>query len=185
IGINWASMLEIGFRTLSWTSALHFLLGMNRFWSWELDVGRSSCPWLVDMLVALDRQLTHVEHHLSYYFSPNTHLTGEALALYVVGHAFPELAHSERWISTGRDVLLREIERQILPDGGHAERSTHYQRYTLDFYLLARLTARRAAYVDSGRVFADAATRLAEFTHAMADDDGVLPLIGDDDGGML
>ena len=54
--------------------------------SWQSD------PWLVDMLIALDRQLTHVERHLSYYFSPNTHLTGEALALYVVGTALPELA---------------------------------------------------------------------------------------------
>ena len=26
-GINWASMLEIGFRTISWTMAIHFLAG--------------------------------------------------------------------------------------------------------------------------------------------------------------
>jgi len=171
-GVNWASMLEIGFRTISWTMAAHFLAA-------------TPCALPARFFDAIDRQLTHVERHLSYYFSPNTHLTGEALALYVVGQAFPELPNSHRWVTTGRDVLLREIERQILPDGGHAERSTHYQRYTLDFYLLALLTARRAADVDAGRVFADAATRLAEFTHAMADDDGVLPLIGDDDGGML
>ena len=52
---------------------------------------RSQLPaaCLIDALVAIDRQLTHVEHHLSYYFSPNTHLTGEALALYVVGQALP------------------------------------------------------------------------------------------------
>ena len=171
-GINWASMLEIGLRTISWTLAAHFLAGM----------GRRLPPRFFD---AIDRQLTHIEQHLSYYFSPNTHLTGEALALYVVGQAFPELPGSRRWLTVGRDVLLREIERQILPDGGHAERSTHYQRYTLDFYLLALLTSRRAADVDAGRAFADAATRLADFTRGMADDDGGLPLIGDDDGGML
>ena len=73
--------------------------------------------------------------------------TGEALALYVVGTALPELSRSDRWASTGRSVLLREIDRQILPDGGHVERSTHYQRYTLDFYLLATLTARLAGDV--------------------------------------
>jgi len=184
-GINWASMLEIGLRTISWTWALQFLLA---------DVTRRpegsapqahEAPWLVDMLVAIDRQLTHVERHLSYYFSPNTHLTGEALALYVVGHALPELAASDRWKTTGRRILLEEIDRQILPDGGHAERSTHYQRYTLDFYLLALLTAQRAADSEAIARFADAATRLAEFTRTMADDRGRLPLIGDDDGGML
>src|SRR5207237_3955397 len=105
--------------------------------------------------------------------------------LYVVGQAFPELRASQRWVTTGRRILLREIERQILPDGGHAERSTHYQRYTLDFYLLALLTARRAADVDAARTLGHAVSRLADFTRAMADDDGRLPLIGDDDGGML
>src|SRR5262245_21661376 len=164
VGINWASMLEIGLRAISWTAAIHLVPFGHR---------------LADALAAIERQLTHVERHLSYYFSPNTHLTGEALALYVVGQAFPELRGSERWVSTGRRILLHEIERQVLPDGGHAERSTHYQRYTLDFYLLALLTARRNADVDAARRFADATTRLAEFTRLMADDAGRLPLIGD------
>ena len=185
VGMNWASMLEIGLRAISWTWAIQFLLA---------DVARGpegsapqeqDTPWLVDMLVAIDRQLTHVEQHLSYYFSPNTHLTGEALALYVVGHALPELAASDRWRATGRRILLQEIDRQILVDGGHAERSTHYQRYTLDFYLLALLTAQRGGDVEAVSRFADAASRLAEFTRTMADDRGRLPLIGDDDGGML
>jgi hypothetical protein len=186
-GINWASMLEIGFRTITWTMAAHFLAAGSR----QPAAGSKNTPTASCQLPAarffeaLDRQLCHVEQHLSCYFSPNTHLTGEALALYLVGHAFPELPASQRWVTTGRRILLHEIDRQILPDGGHAERSTHYQRYTLDFYLLALLTARRAADVDAARTFANAATRLAEFTQAMADDEGRLPLIGDDDGGML
>ena len=170
MGINWASMLEIGFRAISWTWALHSLLAIPNaqrptptekrpVGNWELRV--ESYPWLIDMLVALDRQLTHVERHLSYYFSPNTHLTGEALALYVVGTALPELSASARWAETGRRVLLDEIDRQILDDGGHAERSMHYQRYTLDFYLLAARTARLAGDASAARRFDAAALRLA------------------------
>jgi uncharacterized heparinase superfamily protein len=173
-GINWASMLEIGLRTISWTMAIHFL-ALND----DVRFPTARC------LLALERQLMHVEEHLSYYFSPNTHLTGEALALYVVGHAFPELDSSRRWVETGRRILIREIDRQILRDGGHVERSMHYHRYTLDFYLLALLTARRAGDVDAEHAFASAAARLADFTHGVADADGRLPLIGDDDGGML
>lgn len=179
IGINWASMLEVALRAISWTWALHFLL---------VDDGipdPGSEPWLIDMLVALDRQLTHVEQNLSVYFSPNTHLTGEALGLYVVGVALPELAASSRWAETGRRILLAEIDRQIDADGGHVERSTHYQRYTLDFYLLALLAARRDGDTDAAARFEDAATRLAGFTRTIADDAGRLPLIGDDDGGRL
>ncbi len=210
-GINWASMLEIGFRAISWTWVLHVMLAEADARQADLKVGLSTTsdtdwarragkaggeadlqagpahagPWLVDMIVALDRQLTHLEQNLSYYFSPNTHLTGEALALYVVGSALPELAASERWRQTGRRILLREIERQVLPDGGHVERSTHYQRYTLDFYLLALATAERAGDADARDAFRDAVERLARFTRDLADDTGRLPLIGDDDGGRL
>src|SRR5207244_12529811 len=92
-GINWSSMLEIGFRSISWVAALHFLLAS------DLEAEARS-PWLIDMFVAIDRQLTHLEQNLSYYFSPNTHLTGEALALYVAGAALPELTGSGRWMAT-------------------------------------------------------------------------------------
>ena len=38
VGVNWASMLEIGFRTISWTWALHCLARRLRL-TWELEVG--------------------------------------------------------------------------------------------------------------------------------------------------
>jgi hypothetical protein len=189
IGVNWASMLEIGLRAIAWTWAIHCLLGSRgSALGNQSDPGPripDPGPWLVDMFIALDRQLRHVEHNLSYYFSPNTHLTGEALGLYVAGTAFPELAGSARWAATGRRILLAEIDRQILADGGHVERSTHYQRYTLDFYLLALLTARLARDAEAEARFSDASRRLADFTRVIADDQGRVPLLGDDDGGML
>jgi hypothetical protein len=178
LGTNWASMLELAFRSISWLWGLHALLVLP-----EREAGEA--PWLVDLIVALDRQLTHVEHNLSWYFSPNTHLTGEALALYVAGAALPELSASTRWIDTGRHVLLTEIDRQIEPDGGHAERSTHYHRYTLDFYLLALQTARRLGDLEAEESFRSALERIVPFAFAMANRHGCLPLIGDDDGGQL
>ena len=81
---------------MSWIWALHFLVGTK---------AHSDETWIVDMLVALDRQLNHIEQNLSVYFSPNTHLTGEALALYVAGVALPELSGSPRWAETGRAIL--------------------------------------------------------------------------------
>ena len=189
VGINWASMLEIAFRSISWAFALHFLIGIRDPGSGirgeEVQGAEIQKPWLVDLLVGLDRQLTHLEQNLSHYFSPNTHLTGEALALYVTSLSLPELRASSRRVETGRRILLDEIDRQILADGGHAERSTHYQRYTLDFYLLALIAARQAGDHAAIPRFEDAVRRLAHFTRAMADDEGRLPLIGDDDGGML
>jgi hypothetical protein len=174
-------MLELGFRSRSWIWGLHFLLIGDR----GSGLGDQQRPWLLDLLIALDRQLTHIEQNLSIYFSPNTHLTGEALALYVAGVALPELEASGRYRETGRRILLEEIDRQILADGGHAERSTHYHRYTLDFYLMALATARLDGDAEAGRRFSATSLRLAQFARAMADSTGRLPLIGDDDGGVL
>jgi hypothetical protein len=174
-GTNWASMLELSFRSLSWIWALNFFADPS-------SADRS--PWTVDLLAGLDRQLTHVEHNLSYYFSPNTHLLGEALALYVSGRSVPELAGSGRRAAVGRRVLVTEMDRQIGADGGHSERSTHYHRYTLDFYLLA-LAVARITHDPAEALFERAVVRLGTAARLLADDGGRVPHLGDDDGGAL
>ncbi len=174
-GINWSSMLELGFRCLSWIWALHLCAALD-------EVGDAT--WFIDLLEGLDRQLDHIARHLSVYFSPNTHLLGEALALYVGGRVVPELRSAARWERIGRDLLVREGERQVHSDGGHVELSTHYHRYTLDFYLLALAVARKTGD-PAAAVFEETVSRLATFCRALADDRGHLPTIGDDDGGTL
>ena len=54
-GVNWASMLELAFRSLSWIWALHF------FAPAAMDDAPATPPWTVDLLLGLDRQLTHVD----------------------------------------------------------------------------------------------------------------------------
>lgn len=174
-GINWSSMLEVALRSISWIWTLHFLAAV------EPPNGSAS---FVDLLLGLERQLDHVARHLSFYFSPNTHLLGEGLALYVGGRVLPELRRASAWEQIGRDVLISQAHAQVLADGGHAERSTHYHRYTLDFYLLALAVARRTNDPAAGE-FAKTTSQLASFCRTLADDNGRLATIGDDDGGLL
>jgi hypothetical protein len=175
-GINWASMLELAFRALSWTWAIEFFCGR---------ADDDDTPWLVDLLVALDRHLAHIEHNLSTYFSPNTHITGEALALYAVSRAMPELGASRTRAEHGRAILLHESTAQVLPDGGHAERSSHYHRYSTDFYLLAYQIAMLTADTSAVDGLAHAARAQADYLRTIVDDCGRLPHIGDEDGGQL
>jgi Heparinase II/III-like protein/Heparinase II/III N-terminus len=176
IGINWASMLELGFRALSWIWSLHFFVA--------LETESDDTSWLIDVLIGLDAQLNHIARHLSTYFSPNTHLLGEGLALYTAGRVLPELKSARRWETIGRQILRNEADRQVCRDGGHAERSAHYHRYALDFYLLA-LTIGRLTDDPDVDLFAEVTARMAVFCRALASDDGHLPTIGDDDGGSL
>ncbi len=79
-GINWTSALEVAFRSLSWMWVDHlageFLGGERR--------GR--------LREGLYRHAFHLEENLSVYFSPNTHLLGEAVALHALGVMFRGIA---------------------------------------------------------------------------------------------
>ena len=81
-------------------------------------------------------------------------------------------------------MLVDEATRQVNADGGHAELSAHYHRYSTDFYLLATLVARRCGD-EATPVLEESAAQQAKFLRAIADDNGQLPQIGDDDGGQL
>jgi len=176
VGINWASMLELGFRSISWIWSLHFFVA--------LEAESDDTSWLVDLVLGLDAQLDHIARHLSTYFSPNTHLLGEGLALYTAGRVLPELKSASRWEQLGRRILRAEAHRQVCQDGGHAERSAHYHRYAFDFYLFALTIARLTGDRDAD-LFTDVASGMATFCRAIASDSGQLPTIGDDDGGSL
>jgi hypothetical protein len=130
-GINWASSLEVAFRSLSWLW-VYFLLDGTPAMTMEFRE-----QWLHAM--ALSGR--HIERYLSTYFSPNTHLLGEAAALFFIGTLCPELRSSSRWKRRGWEIVLQESERQVRPDGFYFEQSTYYHVYALDFFLHARVLA--------------------------------------------
>src|SRR5262249_206166 len=75
LGVNWASNLEVAFRVLSWLWALYFF---------KYSVSLTSRVFL-QLSKFLYLHARHLETYLSTYFSPNTHLTGEALGLFYLG----------------------------------------------------------------------------------------------------
>ena len=172
LGINWASSLELAFRAIAWTWALH-LLGEEIPETLRIKMARS-----------LDLHGRHIERYLSTWFSPNTHLTGEALGLLYLGTAWPGLRRANRWKRLGWRILCEQLAKQLRPDGTYFEQSSWYHGYTVDFYLhalqLAELGGQPVPAGMRERVGA-AAGVLA----ALARPDGTIPLIGDDDGGRL
>ena len=125
LGVNWSSSLEVSYRAMSWIWAFHFF--------------RDSEHFTPELFKAALKHLylhgRHIELYLSKYYSPNTHLTGEALGLYYLGTQLPFLIRAEQWREMGEAILSDQIGKQIYPDGVYFEQSTWYQRYTLDIYL--------------------------------------------------
>ncbi len=172
VGINWASSLEAAFRSLSWLWTYHLLEGAPRLPDFREE-------WLRGL--ALHGR--HIERYLSTYFSPNTHLLGEGVALFFLGVLCPELADAGRWKSSGWRIVLEESRRQVQADGFHFEQSTYYHVYALDFFLHAAILAT----MNDIQLPAEFEQRLEKMLSALCllGRAGDPPRFGDDDGGRL
>lgn len=166
-GINWASALEVAFRALSW------------IWVYYLVGDRLPKPFRRRLLEGLYHHGLHLEANLSYYFSPNTHLLGEAVALHALGRLFPQFPRAGRWEQTGARVVRNELDRQVLADGFHFEQSTYYHVYALDMFQF------HAVLRGLDDTFRERLTRMAELLDSLLGASGVLPFLGDDDGGRF
>jgi hypothetical protein len=173
IGINWASSLEIAFRSLSW------------IWVYFLLSGSPAMPptFRAKWLRALAISGRHIDCYLSTYFSPNTHLLGEAVALFFIGTLCPEIPAARRWQQRGWSLVQQEAQRQVQSDGVHFEQSVYYHVYALDFFLHSAVLAsvnQISAPVEFDRILERMLDVLSVLTR-----DGIAPQLGDDDGGRL
>ncbi|HYV00306.1 MAG TPA: alginate lyase family protein, partial [Pyrinomonadaceae bacterium] len=174
LGINWASSLEIAFRSISWIWAIYYFRKSPIFHARTFS----------RILTFLHLNARHIERYLSTYFSPNTHLTGEALALFYLGTLFPELKDARRWKKKGNDILLGELSRHVRPDGVYFEQSSYYHRYTVDFYTHYLILMQENGNVVP-TIVRDALSSMTDHLMYITRPDGKTPLFGDDDGGRL
>lgn len=179
IGINWTSSLEVALRAMSWIWAFNFFRDADSF-----------TPELFKTaLKSLHLHGRHIEQYLSKYYSPNTHLTGEALGLYYLGTQLPFFERAEKWRDLGEEILLAEIEKQVLPDGVYFEQSTWYQRYTVDIFShFAVLKALSGTFeIDRSKTerLENRLETAFDFLMQITLPNGRTPLIGDDDGGRM
>ena len=173
-GINSASSLELAFRLIAWC--------------WGLVLFRDSPALRPElfawMQAAIEDHAAHVEKYLSVYFSPNTHLTGEALGLFYAGAVIPELPAARRWRERGAGILAEATARQVLPDGVYFEQSTCYQRYTVEILLHYLILCRRNGLAAPASLERRVQAML-DFLLAVRSPRGEAPSIGDADGGWL
>ncbi len=166
-GTNWASALEVAFRALSWT------------WVYHLVGPEMPSPFRARWLHMLYLHGCHLANNLSFYFSPNNHLVGEALALHALGLFFAGQPRAAKWEQVGARVMREQMDLQIRPDGSSFEQSTYYQGYLLDMFLLHAILAR------PGPDYLAKMDQMAEFLHAVSGPLQRAPMLGDDDGGQL
>lgn len=179
LGINWASTLEVAFRSLSWMWVDHLLAenaGRGRPALHREEFRR-------ELLPALAFHGRYIERYLSTYFSPNTHLLGEAVAMFFLGTLYPQMPRAAHWKNAGWQIVLHEAGRQVRPDGVYFEQSLYYHVYALDFFLHARILA-AANDVLIPAAYDGVLLRMLNVVEALAQA-GPAEGFGDDDGGRL
>lgn len=146
-------------------------------WAKWLGSGREPVDGMLHSMAVQARWLRRrLEHHLL-----GNHLWANAKALVFAGCVF-EGDEAEGWLCEGLRLLRRELREQILPDGGHFERSPMYHAIVLEDVLdLLQLSQRFPQCVEASdrSAWQDAASRMLRWLQVMSHPDGGIAFFND------
>ena len=114
----------------------------------------------------------NLEHHLL-----GNHLFSNAKALVFAGHFF-ESQEADKWLRKGADVVSRELDEQILADGGHFERSPMYHALFLED-ILDLIQLDRCYGSETPPSWRRTAKRMLRWLKIMQHPDGDIPFFND------
>ena len=172
-GPHYISSMECGLRLM----AACYTLDTIRPWLEERD----ACRDAVARIAASHAPL--IAKRLSLYSSRGNHTIAEAAALVHAGAIFTEFPQARTWLRNGLNLLAKEADFQILPDGGGVEAAIGYHTVNLQLIALTEQLLARFHLASDPRLAA-AIARGTAFLQGMALPDGTLPDIGDNDDGQ-
>ena len=173
-GVNWACAMDVALRAVSWIWGAFFFAE-----SPSLDAafrGR--------LLHSLYLHGEYVATHLEKGPVNGNHYLSDGVGLVFLGCFFKRSAKGQRWLATGRSIVVDEMLLQVTADGVDFEASTAYHRLVLELFLTAYVLLRQ----HGESIPAPQWTRLermCDFVAAYTKPDGRAPLIGDADDGRV
>jgi hypothetical protein len=172
LGVNWIMPMEASIRLVS-------VCWVTLFLKDYLKQNAQVCD-LIGQLV--QNHVDYVTRNYAAYSSANNHLIGEAAGVFVAAICFGNLKGMRNHRDKAYRILCEEIIRQNYEDGVNKEQAVHYQIFAFNFLLLAGLLG-RANGIEFPDQYWKMLERNAGFFAAIADDNCLLPEIGDSDDG--
>lgn len=152
-------------------------LRIIHWFKWIMRHGESALS--SRMLRSLYSQAAYLSRNIEFHIQAN-HLFENAKSLFWAGLSF-EGAEADAWLRRGKALLLRELDEQILADGGHYERSPMYHALILegclDLLNLAPQLERHAP--DLLELIRSKVTAMTRWLQAMCHPDGEIALFND------
>jgi len=132
LALDWIAKHPLGRGQVGW-EPYPLSLRIGHWCRYFLGLHAQRCAGDAELRAALWRSLqlqadwlaSHLETHIL-----GNHLFENGAALALVGACFSG-AQADRWLAVGDGVLAAQLDVQVLPDGGHFERSPMYHVRTL------------------------------------------------------
>ena len=174
-GPNWNCAMEVALRAMNLLAAFQLLRGARSLTEQRLTM----------MLTLFEQHGRYIRRHLEFsYVATSNHYLSDVVGLLWLGVCLPELEHADEWRAFGFREMLREMDKQVLPDGAHYESSTGYHRFVLELFLYSFLLC-RANSIEIGDEYWQKLRSMTEYLRAYVRPDGQAPLIGDTDSGQV
>jgi len=162
----------IGRRIQNW------LYAWGRF-AERFDVEASMPGFEARITDSLRAQVAYLRGHLT---RERNHRTLELYALFVAALSLRSLDPDRGLLQFSIDALTENLLADVLPDGVHRERSTHYHHVVLRSFVGMRENAHRFG-IQLSPAFDERLTRACEFALHCHRPDGTIPALSDSDGG--
>jgi hypothetical protein len=174
-GANWRCAMEVALRAMNLLAA--FTLFRR---SPNLDEGR-----LAMLLAMLDQHGAHIRRNLEFsHVATSNHYLSDVAGLLWLGVMLPELSAAREWRDWAIAEMLREMDRQILPDGADYESSTGYHRLVLELFAYSFILCETNGIAIEER-YKQKLRAMFGYVRAVMRPDGFAALIGDTDGGQV
>lgn len=174
-GPNWHCAMEVALRAINLLSSFELFRQSQQLTAESLS----------HLLALLDQHGTYIRNNLEFsYLATSNHYFSDVVGLLWLGIMLPELRYANEWREFGFREMLREIDKQILPDGSDFESSTGYHRFVLELVLYSFILC-RANEIQISENYWQTLRRMLEYVRCYIRPDGLAPLIGDTDGGQV
>lgn len=156
----------------------NWLYAWSRF-AERFDLDASMPGFEARITNSLRAQVGWLRDHLT---RERNHRTLELYALFVAALSLKTLDPDGSLLHFSIDALTENLLADVLPDGVHRERSTHYHHVVLRSFIGVRENARRFA-LPLSPAFDERLMRACEFALHCHRPDGTIPALSDSDGG--
>ena len=199
-GVNWTSTMDVAIRVVNWIWGYYFFKDspqisdgfLLNFLESLLIHGRHIVANLEQRSRVRQFATSLLVHKISIIASlrqgwtriANNHYISDIVGLIYLGIMLPEFEETRKWLNFGVKQLIRQMEKQVYPDGVVYEGSISYHRLQAELFLSPTLLCLKNG-IEFPRWYMERLEKMIEFVMSYTKPDGTAPQIGDTDDRRL